>query len=65
MLPALGCCPSDIRPLTCSGRYAYVYLDAIYLKGRLGKAQQVCSRAVIVAMGVNEDGHAGSCWASR
>jgi len=43
------------RPLQESG-YAYVYLDATYLKGRLGKAQQVCSRAVVVAMGVNEDG---------
>mgnify|MGYP003340925930 FL=1 len=43
------------RPLESSG-YAYVYLDATYLKGRLGKAQQVCSRAVVVAMGVNEDG---------
>ena len=39
-----------------SSSYAYVYLDATYLKGRLGKAQQVCSRAVVVAMGVNEDG---------
>jgi putative transposase len=38
-----------------SSGYAYVYLDATYLKGRLGKAQQVCSR-VVVAMGVNEDG---------
>ena len=36
--------------------YAYVYLDATYLKGRLGKALQVCSRAVVVAMGVNADG---------
>jgi transposase-like protein len=43
------------RLLDSSG-YAYVYLDATYLKGRLGKAQQVCSRAVVVAMGVNEDG---------
>ena len=43
------------RPLE-SRSYAYVYLDATYLKGRLGKAQQVCSRAVVVAMGVNEDG---------
>jgi putative transposase len=43
------------RPLESSG-YAYVYLDATYLKGRRGKAQQVCSRAVVVAMGVNEDG---------
>jgi hypothetical protein len=40
------------RPLESSS-YAYVYLDATYLKGRLGKAQQVCSRAVVVAMGVN------------
>ncbi len=43
------------RPLESSG-YAYVYLDATYLKGRLGKALQVCSRAVVVALGVNEDG---------
>ena len=39
-----------------SSSYAYVYLDVTYLKGRLGKTQQVCSRAVVVAMGVNEDG---------
>jgi putative transposase len=43
------------RPLQEAG-YAYVYLDATYLKGRLGKALQVCSRAVVVAMGVNADG---------
>ena len=43
------------RPLESSD-YAYVYLDATYLKGRLGKALQVCSRAVVVAMGVNADG---------
>lgn len=43
------------RPLQESG-YAYVYLDASYLHGRLGKALQVCSRAVVVAMGVNADG---------
>ena len=33
-----------------------VYLDATYLKGKLGKALQVCSSAVVVAMGVNDDG---------
>jgi transposase-like protein len=43
------------RPLESSG-YAYLYLDATYLHGRLGKALQVCSRAVVVAMGVNADG---------
>ena len=43
------------RPLQESG-YAYVYMDATYLHGRLGKALQVCSRAVVVAMGVNVDG---------
>ena len=43
------------RPLQESG-YAYVYMDATYLHGRLGKAMQVCSRAVVVAMGVNVDG---------
>lgn len=35
---------------------AYLYLDATYLHGRLGRAMQVCSRAVVVAMGVNADG---------
>ena len=43
------------RPLE-EGGYAYIYLDATYLHGRLGKAMQVCSRAVVVAMGVNADG---------
>jgi putative transposase len=43
------------RPLEGSG-YAYVYLDATYLKGRLGRALQVCSRAAVIAMGVNADG---------
>jgi hypothetical protein len=37
------------RPLESSG-YTYVYLDATDLKGRLGKAQQFCSRDVVVAM---------------
>jgi putative transposase len=35
--------------------YAYVYLNATYLKGRLGKALQVCSRAA-GCPGVNADG---------
>jgi len=43
------------RPLESSG-YAYLYLDATYLHGRLGRAMQACSRAVVVAMGVNADG---------
>ena len=43
------------RPLEASA-YAYVYLDATYLNGRQGKAQQVTSRAAVVAMGVNADG---------
>ena len=43
------------RPIDTSD-YAYLYLDATYLHGRLGKALQVCSRAVVVAMGVNADG---------
>jgi putative transposase len=42
------------RPLDGS-RHPYLYLDATYLHGRLGKILQVCSRAV-VAMGVNADG---------
>jgi transposase-like protein len=43
------------RPLDGS-RHPYLYLDATYLHGRLGKTLQVCSRAVVVAMGVNADG---------
>ena len=43
------------RPLQESG-YAYVFLDATYLHGRLGLGQQVCSRAAVIAMGVNADG---------
>jgi putative transposase len=43
------------RPLD-GARYPYLYLDATYLHGRLGKTLQVCSRAVVVAMGVNADG---------
>jgi transposase-like protein len=31
-------------------------MDATYLHGRLGKALQGCSRAVVVAMGMNVDG---------
>jgi putative transposase len=51
------------RPLQESG-YAYVFLDATHLNGRLGKALHVCFRAVLVAMGVNVDGRR-ECWASR
>jgi len=36
--------------------YAYLYLDATYVHGRLGRAMQVCSRAVVVAMAVNAEG---------
>jgi putative transposase len=43
------------RPLQEAG-YAYVYLDATYLKGRQGRAQQITSRAAVVAMGVHADG---------
>ena len=39
-----------------SSIYAYIYLDASYLKGRQGKAQQLCARAVVVAMGMNAYG---------
>ena len=39
-----------------SSGYAYICLDSTYLKGRLDKALQICSRAVVVAMGVNPDG---------
>ncbi len=35
---------------------SYPYLDATYFHGRLGKALHLCSRAVVVAMGVNADG---------
>lgn len=32
------------------------YLDATYLHGRLARVMLVCSRAVVVVMGVNADG---------
>jgi putative transposase len=38
-------------------RFAYVYLDATYLHGRLGRNMQVCSRAVVVAIGSNALGY--------
>jgi putative transposase len=40
-------------------RYPYVFLDATYLHGRLGLGQQGCSRAAVIAMGVNADGRRG------
>jgi putative transposase len=43
------------RPLD-GCRYPYLYRDATYLHGRLGKTLQVCSRAIVVAMGMNADG---------
>ncbi len=42
------------RPLDGS-RYPCLHLDATDLHGRLGKTLQVCSRADVVAMGVNEE----------
>jgi len=38
-------------------RFPYVYLDATYLHGRLGRNLQVCSRAVVVAIGINALGY--------
>jgi len=43
------CPPFLSRPLESSG-YADIYLDATHLKGRLGKDQQVCSRALVLAV---------------
>ena len=37
--------------------FPYVYLDATYLHGRLGRNMQVCSRAVVVAIGINGLGY--------
>lgn len=37
-------------------RYPFLYLDATYLHGRLGKTLKVCSQAVVMAMGVSADG---------
>jgi transposase-like protein len=51
------------RPLEGQG-YAYLYLDATYLHGRLGRAMQVCFRAVVVAMSVMPM-VAGNCSASK
>jgi putative transposase len=44
------------RPLD-HARFPYVYLDATYLHGRLGRNMQVCSRAVVVAIGINALGY--------
>ena len=44
------------RPLD-HARFAYVFLDATYLHGRLGKQLQVVSRAAVIAVGVTEHGH--------
>ncbi len=45
-----------LNPPLEEGCYAYIFLDATHLHGRLGNAVQVCSRAVVVAIGVNTDG---------
>jgi len=44
------------RPLE-HARFPYVYLDATYLHGRLGRNMQVVSRAVVVAIGINVLGY--------
>ena len=44
------------RPLD-HARFRYVYLDATYLHGRLGRNLQVVSRAVVVAIGINGLGY--------
>ena len=45
----MACPPFLSRHLESSG-YADIYLDATHLKGRLGKDQQVCSRALVLAV---------------
>jgi putative transposase len=44
-----------LERLLDDSRPPYLYLDATYLHGRLGKTLQVCSLAVVVAIGVNAD----------
>jgi transposase-like protein len=44
--------PQASRPLD-HAHFPYVYLDATYLHGRLGRNLQVVSRAVVVAIGIN------------
>jgi len=44
------------RPLD-HARFPYVYLDATYLHGRIGRNLQVVSRAVVVAIGINALGY--------
>jgi putative transposase len=46
----------DSRPLD-HAHFPYVYLDATYLHGRLGRNLQVVSRAVVVAIGINALGY--------
>ena len=40
------------RPLEHAG-FPYIYVDATYLHGRLGRNMQVFSRAAVVAIGIN------------
>ncbi len=44
------------RPLDHAG-FRYVYLDDTYHHGRLWRNMQVCSRAVVVAIGINALGY--------
>ena len=44
------------RPLD-HAHVPYIYLDATYLHGRLGRNLQVVSRAVVVAIGINALGY--------
>ncbi|TVS05299.1 MAG: hypothetical protein EA413_06915 [Cyanobium sp. PLM2.Bin73] len=41
------------QPWLDHARFPYVYLDATYLHGRLGRNMQLVSRAVVVAIGIN------------
>jgi transposase-like protein len=48
--------PDRSRPYWSAPRcqlYPYLYLDATYMEGRLGKTLQVYTRAFVVAMGAN------------
>ena len=60
-IPPASWVPLERRARLQEDGYDNVYIDATYLKGRLGKASQVCSRAVVVAMGVNGDGLPAFC----
>jgi len=51
------------RTRKLDGRYSYCWLDATFLKVR--QDHRVVSMAVVIAVGVNQEGSAGGAWPRR